>query len=203
MNELRKRLIRLAHENPGEVRDAVLPLLKEAKYGKGRIVKFKRALGELLVDVEGYGLVKVTLDSSGMTTTHGRHPSAVTWAALQAVKAYRKAGFPTIRPHEKWPKEGSTKEADVRPTFNIAKPTMADVKQAYKIGWRGGVDFDPALDASLEARAQREIETLAADLRGDVQRVVKGAGMTTMKLNDVAMDIAFLAFWAGVRDGAK
>jgi len=27
--ELRKALIRLAHENPGEVRDAVLPLIKE------------------------------------------------------------------------------------------------------------------------------------------------------------------------------
>lgn len=29
MQDLRKALIRLAHENPGEVRDAVLPLLKE------------------------------------------------------------------------------------------------------------------------------------------------------------------------------
>ena len=29
MQELRKALIRLAHENPGEVRDKLLPLLKE------------------------------------------------------------------------------------------------------------------------------------------------------------------------------
>lgn len=30
MSDLRKKLIRLAHENPGKVRDAILPLLKQA-----------------------------------------------------------------------------------------------------------------------------------------------------------------------------
>ena len=31
MMSLRKRLIRLAHENPGKIREAVLPLLKESR----------------------------------------------------------------------------------------------------------------------------------------------------------------------------
>jgi|GEM_PF-3169806 len=40
--DLRKQLIRLAHENPGEVRDAILPLLKEANDKKVYVVRTTR-----------------------------------------------------------------------------------------------------------------------------------------------------------------
>ena len=77
------------------------------QYGKGTIVQYKRAIGEFWVTVAGYegpsAIVKVSQSAGGMLTTHGRHPSGVTWAATQVVTRFRKAGYPIIKPHGQWP----------------------------------------------------------------------------------------------------
>jgi len=54
MSDLRKQLIRLAHENPGEVRDALLPLMKEAGVvgpeSRPAVIVTAHALASLLDD---------------------------------------------------------------------------------------------------------------------------------------------------------
>jgi len=73
MSHLRKQLIRLAHENPGEVREAVLPLLKEAAWKPPKLTKtlarmvaeesakhlIADALNESLTKGKGRGLEKI------------------------------------------------------------------------------------------------------------------------------------------------
>jgi|GEM_PF-2102138 len=54
MSDLRKRLIRLAHANPGKIRDAVLPLLRQAGLSDARIQALARQPGVKAVAVENF-----------------------------------------------------------------------------------------------------------------------------------------------------
>jgi len=54
MSDLRKQLIRLAHENPGKVREAILPLLKRSALSDARIKALSRGPGVKTIAVENF-----------------------------------------------------------------------------------------------------------------------------------------------------
>jgi len=104
MSSLRSHLIRLAHENPGEVRDAILPLLKEAakKLGKPEIIhgmkyggtRYKYNYGIFIDHVEKDGDFLVA-QSGKRTKKHGKAKSLKEAEKL----ALRKCEFTTKPSH--------------------------------------------------------------------------------------------------------
>lgn len=133
---LRKKLIRLAHSNP-ELRADILPLLKESASKKASLpnaelstLNGKRVpsgrepgTGRYLVSVDGYGVMRVELNESGLISTErvnaaaakraGLKPHQVTKAAVKAVKQAN----PSLFQYSRLAKESASKKASMRNVY--------------------------------------------------------------------------------------